>query len=299
MKFFLASVFTLMTIVLGAGDSSLITAAELDLQALAQLHQTEAQGYSFYLDEAKQKPCELQLEPIFKWQNLVSEGGQLGAIYVWSYQGRPEVLGTIFSQHDSEHKKRKVIHEFHTLSQSRLKVSSPDDVARHWQPKGELLMKALDRAPAVADTPARRLIQMRALSREFTAYSHNGKDRVELRLATQPLIRYQPTRSDVQDGALFAMLSSAAGTDPEVLLMIESRRPTPESNDWKWHIGIVRFSDRDLVVSRNEVILYSSINDAKLRAAIEDSYRWIHTPDEAYAVFHAKFVPELTKDPGK
>lgn len=297
MKRFLPSVLTLMVIVIGSGVSAQIGAAELDLQALAQLHQSEAQGYSFYLDEAKQKQAELQLEPIFKWQNLISEGGQLGAIYVWSYQGRPEVLGTIFSQ--AEDGKRNVIHEFHTLSQSRLKVSSPPDVARHWQPKGELPMKPLDGAPAVADTPARRLIQMRALSREFTAYSHNGKDRVELRLATQPLIRYQPTRPDVQDGALFALLSSAAGTDPEVLLMIESRKPTPESNDWKWQIGIVRFSDRDLVVSRNDVILYSSINDAKLRTAIEDSYRWIHTPDETYAVFHAKFVPELTKKSDK
>jgi|GEM_PF-5439431 len=290
---FLSSVLALMIMAISVSFSGRVGAAELDLQAIANLHQTEAQGYSFFLDDAKTQPAEMHADPIFKWQNLTNQGGQLGAIYVWSYQGRPEVLGTIFSQ--AEDGKRNVIHEFHTLSQSRLKVSSPADVARHWQPKGELPIKALDGAPAVADTPARRLIQMRTLSREFSAYSHNGQDRIELRLATQPLIRYQPTRPDVQDGALFAMLSSAAGTDPEVLLMIESRKATPESKDWKWEIGIVRFSDRDLVVSRNEVILYSSINDAKLRTAIEDSYRWIHTPDETYAVFHARFVPELTK----
>ena len=275
-----------------ACDSACLAADELDLPAIAELHFKEAAGYSMTL-EGIQQPLELQKHPIFKWQNLSGEGVQLGAIYVWTRDGRPEVIGSMFSQ--AENGERNVIHEFHTLAQTTLIVGRPKDVKRQWAPKGTLAIQQLESATAVAQTPAKRLTQMRALANEFSGYTQNPNERIELRLAPQPLIRYQPTRPDVLDGALFAYLSSAAGTDPEFLLMVEARHPDPNSTDWAWHFGIVRFTERDLVVKRADVSQFSSVADPKLRVSIEESYRWIHNPDDTYVVFHAKFVPELTK----
>ena len=268
---------------------------ELDLAAIARMHLKEAEAYRIYLDPGRNQPLELQADPIFKWQNLTNQGGQLGAIYVWSQRGRPEVIGTIFSQ--PEGGRRNVIHEFHTLAVKELTVDSPEDCARKWKPKGVFSMQPLIAAPPVAETALRRNTQMRNLSKEFKAFTQKESERVELRLAPQPVIRYQPNSPDVLDGAIFAFLSSAAGTDPEMMVMIEARKVAPNDRNWSWHMGIIRFTDRDLVVSRNDSDVFSSINNAKLRVKIEDSYRWIHNSDETYCVFQAKFVPELTKSP--
>ncbi len=277
-------------------QSACFAADELDLPAIAEMHFKEAAGYSMTIEGVSQ-PLELQKHPIFKWQNIIGQGGQLGAIYVWTLDGRPEVIGSMFSQ--AENGERNVIHEFHTLAQTTLNVERPKDVKRQWVPKGTLAIRPLERAPAVAETAARRLTQMRALANEYSAFTQVDNERIELRLATKPLIRYQPTRADILDGALFAYLSSAAGTDPEVLLMIEARHADAKSTDWTWHIGIVRFTERDLVVLRGDVPQFSSVADPKLRVSIEESYRWIHNSDDTYVVYHAKFVPELTKPPAK
>ena len=266
---------------------------EPDVQAVAELHRNEAHAYSFFLDSGKMKPVEIQAEPIFKWQNLTAQGGQLGAIYAWMREGRPEVLGTIFSQH--EEGKRNVLHEFHTLADAPLTVVSPKDVKWEWKPTGSLPITRLENAGAVADTPAKRLLQMRAISREFSGYTQREAERIELRLAPQPLIRYQPTRSDVLDGAIFAFLSSAAGTDPEFMLLIEARKAEANAAEWSWHVGVVRFTERDLVVARKEKEIFSSISNPQLKVKIEDSYRWCHNSDDTYCVFHAKFVPEFPK----
>lgn len=271
-------------------------ADEADLQAITALHFNEAAGYSMFLDETEKMPLELQKQPIFKWQN-VTDFGQLGAVYVWTRAGRPEVVGTIFSQ--PEDGKRVVVHEFHTLSDKILTIRSPENVMRHWTPRGTLTMKVLQNAPAVADTPAQRMFQMRTLARNFSAYTKGGGERVELRLAPQPMIRYQPTRTDVLDGALFAFLSSAAGTDPEVILQIEARKTGQDSDDWTWTCGIIRFCDRDLVVFEKDVELFSSIANTRQRAKIEDNYTWTHNTDDTYFVFRAKVVSELTKSHDK
>jgi hypothetical protein len=256
---------------------------------------SEAAAYGVALDKAHQQPLELQKEPVFKWQNLLFDKGQLGAVYIWSRDGRPELLGTIFSQH--ENNQRVVVHEFHTLSDKVLSVRSPKSLYREWQPKGNFPVKPVASAPAVAENPSQRLLQLRNIAKEFTGFTQAGTERTELRLAPRPLVRYQPTRPDVLDGALFAFLSSAAGTDPEVVLMIEARRPDANAKTWAWHYGIARFADRDLVVSHNNVELFNSVKNDNLKAKIEDNYRWTHNPDDTYFVFRAKEVAEFP--PGK
>ena len=268
-----------------------VQAQEPNIAALAELHLREAAAYAIFLDEGQQQPLELQKEPVFKWQNLLRETGQLGAVYVWTREGRPELLGTIFSQH--EDKQRVVVHEFHTLSERVLSVRPPKDVLREWKPKGSFPIKPLADAPAVSENASQRLLQLRSLAREFSAVTRSGNERTEMRLAPRPLVRYQPTRSDVLNGALFAFLSSAAGTDPEVVLMIEARRADAHAKDWTWHAGIARFTDRDLVVTRNNAELFSSVADDRLKAKVEDNYRWTHNRDDTYYVFRAKVVPEI------
>jgi hypothetical protein len=59
------------------------------------------------------------------------------------------------------------------------------------------------------------------------------------------------------DGALFALVSNA-GTDPEVLLLIEARAA---GGKMRWEYACGRFSDRSLYVQRKDKEVWSSVRD--------------------------------------
>jgi hypothetical protein len=150
---------------------------------------------------------------------------------------------------------RHVYHEFHSLALSVLDVQRSGVHAKSWTPL----------APGVSVTPiadelspspsaAQRLVQMRTLTRDFTASTLDHKDQHwELRLLPQPLYRYESTDPDVIDGAVFGFVTSA-GTDPDALLVIEARKPSGKDLP-VWCFAVARFTDTELRVKHkgNEV----------------------------------------------
>jgi hypothetical protein len=109
-----------------------------------------------------------------------------------------------------------------------------------WQPRkaGETFHPLAD-APAPADSAAKRLIQMRAFAREFTAFDdfrihHADKEttRHELRLMANPVYRYE--MSSVLDGAVFPFV---LGTDPEVFVVFEARENDDGTRAWEYLIA--------------------------------------------------------------
>src|SRR5262249_51961995 len=69
------------------------------------------------------------------------------------------------------------------------------------------------------------------------------------------LYRYPTVKTGVIDGALFTLVSNA-GTDPEVLLLIEAKE---EGGKLRWEYACGRFSDRSLYVQRKEIEVWSSV----------------------------------------
>ena len=98
---------------------------------------------------------------------------------------------------------------------------------------------------------------MRALAHEFSARTrdHTGRQ-WELRLLPQPLYRYESTDPGVPDGAVFAFVTSA-GTDPEVILVVEARKPAG-GGEPAWHYAAARFTDLDLWVSHKEKVVFTA-----------------------------------------
>src|SRR5262249_1014958 len=153
-------------------------------------------------------------KPIYVWTNPTRSGGQHGAVFVWLYRGRPVAIGSTFSH--PEEGQRMVCHEFHSLATGPL-LPDHGKAPESWTPKAPIEFVRFPNAPAPDASPAKRLLQMRTLSREFTAHSIDyQKERWELRLLPQPLYRYEKPQDDVIDGSLFGFVSSA-GTDPEVV----------------------------------------------------------------------------------
>ncbi len=103
-------------------------------------------------------------------------------------------------------------------------------------------LKPIPGAPAPADSAAARLRQMRALAQEFTSRQTNraGVDR-DMRLLAQPIYRYEDTKGDLIDGGLFVFVQ---GTDPEIFLLIEARRPRDGAPEWRF--GATRMHGIDL-----------------------------------------------------
>ena len=166
-------------------------------------------------------------------------------MFVWTCRGRAEVVGKFFSCPSTG--PRNLNHELHSLSTSTRAVARPGG-AHAWTPRPPgVVPKPIPGAPAPGGMPAQRSRQIRELSHAFGASSVDleGK-RWELRLLPQPLYRYESTDPDVLDGAVLAFATSA-GTDPEVLLIIEARRSSA-SAPMAWQYAIAHFSDLTLTV---------------------------------------------------
>ncbi len=266
---------------LGLGLVLLAVAADPDeglAKQMLPVYVKEASDYTIAVESAPKQALELRKEPVFEWSNPIRPGLQQGVIFLWLRDGRPAALGSIFSQPDLKLSGRKVIHEFHALDSEKLLVSRPDAL-NEWKPQAGLERKELPDAGTPAATPAARLVQMRRLAQDFSGHEtdRDGK-RWDLRLLPAPLYRYPEARSGVADGALFALISEA-GTDPEVLLLIEAKEVEGKP---RWEYALGRFSDRSLYVRRKEQEVWSSV--------LSETNVHTHDPLHLYRLYGDKVV---------
>lgn len=205
-------------------------------EVLVPFYTREAAAYEFFLDEKHKQRLELQKQPVLTWTNV---DHYIGSVFVWTAGGRPEVIGCIGSQQLPDGK-CNVFHEFHALTQEPLPAVKFGDGQKQWAPtKPGVKMAPVAEAPAPADSERLRLTQMRTIAREFGGSMQDNQDVTELRLLTQPLIRYKAPERGVIDGAIFSFVWK--GTDPEILLILEDRKTDAGS---QWQFALARFNWR-------------------------------------------------------
>jgi hypothetical protein len=214
----------------------------------------QAEEYEFSLGKAERR-LELQATPVLKYSNPVRPTDQHGAIYVWTLDGRPEVIGSIWSSQDAKDPGvRMVTHEFQSLSLDTIVSQHPPRTGRKgqvpdWKTSAAgIELQLLPDAPAAAKSAPTRLSQMRRLAAEFSAQITGSDIETEsgLRLLSSPLVRYSSKSAKVLDGGLFAFVQA---TDPELLLLIELR----DTKDGpRWHYAAARFTNRPLLLARGE-----------------------------------------------
>lgn len=208
-----------------------ISAQESDsAAAFAELADQIAGEYQISSDG---KTAELQAESVLNWTNpLVGE--IYGAVYVWTLEGRPMVIASIYKwyrphTHNSQ--------EFQSLSTGGIVASR--DGQKDWKTSSPgITWKNIADAPIPGRTPTQRLVQMRSLAKRF-AFEMTEKDETvsQLRLLSQPLFRYDSESVGVIDGGLFAY---AQATDPEALLLIEAQTEDGKSH-WRYAIARSNF----------------------------------------------------------
>jgi hypothetical protein len=160
-----------------------------------------------------------------------------GGVFVWMKDGRPEAIGAIWSLYRKATDQVVWRHGLQSLSQHPL--TARFDSKTIWAPrKPGIEFKPAGNAEVPADSPQRRLVQMRNLAREFTVeIDEQSGVTSQLRLLTQPIFRYQPTAGPAKDGAIFAL---SAGTDPDALLVLEARQSGEELR-WEYAFGRLHF----------------------------------------------------------
>jgi hypothetical protein len=262
------------------GLTLLLIAADPDdgvARQMLPIYLRDASEYTMAVESTPKEALELKKEPVFEWSNPVRSGVQQGVVFLWLREGRPAALGSIFSQPDPKLPGRRIFHEFHALDTDKLLVSRTNAL-NEWKPETGLARKPLADAPAPAATAEARLLQMRKLAQEFTGHETEKAEKWDLRLLPAPLYRYPTARTGVIDGALFTLVSTA-GTDPEVLLLIEAREVDGKT---RWEYACGRFSDRNLYVQRKDKEVWSSVRN--------ETNTYLHDPLHLYRIYPEKVL---------
>lgn len=214
------------------------------VRILEPYFQEQAEKYQFYLDAERTQKLELIEKPVMRW----TAEGNIGAVWVWTRQGRAEVIGCLGAYVNGKGQYES-FHEFHSLTLKPLQTVEIATIRTWDSQKPGVTLTVLESAPEPAASDKLRLVQMRSIAREFSVeLNPEKKNTHQLRLATAPLYRSQSTNPDVTDGAIFSYLQDN-GTDPECLLLIEARKT---SNGIQWHYAPLRFSWRSLRVTHGD-----------------------------------------------
>jgi hypothetical protein len=165
---------------------------------------------------------------VMRWANNV-RGSDDGLTVLFLSHGRPAAACCIYPW-----KKQNLSLEFDSLS--RKSFVAKEAGISFWQPATPgVEFHAITDAEPPAESPAARLRQMKALSREFSSkmlgMNAQNAGREELRLLPRPLYRYEDLPAgDCIDGAVFAFVQ---GTDPESLLLLEAIK-AKDRTEWQF-----------------------------------------------------------------
>lgn len=214
-------------------------------QIEAALKVTREAAGKYKFGDARDEAASLKTEPVLRWSNPAT-GEVHGNVFLWTINSRPAVVGSLY-QWFSPH--THMSHEFHSLHEQ--KVTGRYEDKEVWTTSGAgVEFQAVGDAPPPTASAPQRLLQMKKLSKRFSAHKEERDgNRSELRLLTQPIYRYAADKQGVVDGALFAFVQ---GTDPEVLLLLEARRQE-DATSWQFAaarmngVGFeLRFDDREV-----------------------------------------------------
>jgi hypothetical protein len=180
-------------------------------------------------------------DPILRWSNPVAQEEDAG-LFLWTRQGRPEAAAQFFVR------KNLWMHEFQSLSESPFTVDWHGQTI--WAPRQAGLILHVEPESRPPDSSAiRRLRQMRTVAESFTAsveFQYDKDSHYELRLLPRPLYRYGSAERKVLDGTLWAFVQ---GTNPEVLLLVESR-PAPD-HTLRWNYAFAAMTSYPAQAMRN------------------------------------------------
>src|SRR5262245_59851560 len=143
-----------------AVDKTDYKAEAAEARAVAKLMAAE---YDFLLDKASGQKLRQEPEPILRWL-LQLDRRFHSDVYVWTHEGRPQVVAAITNIYGA---RRVMETEIHSLSTGFPLLSHNGQVV--WEPeRGGVEWKPMPDAPKPGRTAVARLTQMRSLAAQYT-----------------------------------------------------------------------------------------------------------------------------------
>lgn len=177
-----------------------------------------------------QKPMKA-VYPVLAWTNPIAGLKRKARTVLFVKDGQAKCVCCIWPSGP------RLYHEFGALSREELRGELDEKPSWNFD-KASIQFKEIPNAKAPAHDRVRRMVQMRQLSRRFGAVEMRNRkretDRVQLRMLTTPLYRYEKESAQILDGALFCF---ADGTDPEAVLVVEAVR---DGDDSRWEYAFKR-----------------------------------------------------------
>ena len=128
-----------------------------DAESAERLERMKRQAAEYVVKLQTDPPTELKLidQPLLRFDNPVG-GVRDGIIAMWKDGNRPAVVAQVFQIRDGQW-----IHECQSLARSALSMERDGDTV--WEPQQAAeAFRPLSDAPQPADTPVKRLVQMRS-----------------------------------------------------------------------------------------------------------------------------------------
>ena len=228
-------------------------AAKADPEPWKTYYQRRAASDYEFVWSDERTPLELKSAAIVNWTNPLEKGQIHGSTFVWEVDGRPLVIGQIFSYLNGSGG-RSLCHVFATLTDQP--VLGRRNGQLFWDPAASERTgwQVAQAAPTPAEHRQGRLLQMRRLARQFEASTEEqSRGKRNLRLLPQPLYRSDAAAKNLDCG-LFAYV---VGTDPELMVLIECD-PTDEEPRWRYRFAQSTRSTTVASFMNQEVYRYQS-----------------------------------------
>jgi hypothetical protein len=236
-----------------------------------------AQAVRIYGDMSeRRKPAELLPDPIVRYDDQPRFMPD-ATLWAWGRRGRPIAALKVELYTVAEGDNRRL---YGLVSLSPGLITAEGEGWEWSARKPGVELQPLRDAPAPADSDQGRLVQMRQLARRFSGFQKepepSTRGRMELRLLPRPIHRYSDPESGLEDAAMFGL---AFGTNPEVLLLIESRRQGESAATWCYGLARIGGAEVFVKLDAREVWKQSLAQPPTVR----DTYmnRWI-APGEEY-----------------
>ena len=239
-------------------------------QGLMNMRRSAAK-YVLFSSDTSQRAFEFQKTAALRFSHPVG-GSKDGTLYLWTDHGRPQAIVKLYTFDNKSYS-----HAWLSLSESPFVAVRDGKVI--WKPaEPGISLREIRDAPQAAETAPKRLRQMRTLSDRFsanyTALDSDGKP-FELRILTQPLLRYETDEDYRADGALFVFVQTTA---PVGLLLLESRQ-TPGGH--RWHYAYASLTSGTVTARYGEQEVFSAQRGNVHR-----------DPQQPYLLLHSLPVPE-------
>jgi hypothetical protein len=208
-------------------------------------------------------------EPIIRYsdpQRLIVDG----TIWVWTVDGLP-VMTMKLERFSLPEPERRWLFNAGSCSRNLIAVQWPFDVEFESKKPG-LTFQPLDAGPKLSESKSGRLLQLKQLSRKFSATmigATGPDDKSEMRLLPTPLFRYSSKLGGITDGALFGL--SGTGTNPDAIVAIQWQE---DGNAGHWEFACMNTTDCGLQIRLDDADVWSQSSTAGKGPTVFDTWTW-------------------------